>query len=66
MIDEIDERNERNVIDLEEEMRQRGYIPNAGQLENIEFPRGLKLPESIKRAMDERENNANQGSDSTF
>jgi len=60
MIDGIDEKSERKVVDLEEEMRLRGTLPKEGQLENIEFPRGLKLPESIKKDDDTPENKANE------
>ena len=60
MIDGIDERSVRKVIDLEEEMKHRGSLPQAGQLENIEFPRELKLPEAVKKDDDTPENEANE------
>ena len=47
------------AIELEEEIRQRNFVPEIFRLENVELPRGLDLPETLKKKAGDNENESN-------
>ena len=60
----IDERNKQKVIELEEEMKQMHSLNKTCGLENVELPRELMLPESLKKKAGIHEDESNEESDS--